>query len=377
MGSAECGPPEFSTILGRMVSRNVAAVCGRAALVCFLSASFLGFSFSCSAQTSASQPAAQQPATQQQTTPAPQPAQPQQSSKPLQLQDLPPDAHTLTPEEQAQLRQQRTVQAALQLAQLQARWGAGMSTAGLSASLVEVGKSKSADGTTQVAYHVAGTGFTPGDSLSLIRWPLDSQAETVMSGLTLDPNGTAICPEKPLPPVPVLPGEKPRPAPRGPDCKTVMEAGQPVIVTATGAKGEAVRIALIDNDRQKGAATTAVPFPLANEDKGCRLQVLLGLKDASMVLIDGTGFPPNTPLKLESMVGGHTRTLSPRSSADGHFIVVDLPGDQGETSGTATVRFAGITHVPSLEDSKNPPPADPQCAPSVTFPWGKGSYKAE
>lgn len=346
-------------------------MCGRAALVCFLSVFFL-VDFPCNAQTSASQTGATQ-----KTTPAPQSSQPQQPSKPLQLQDLPPDAHTLTPEEQAQLRHERTVQAALQLAQLQARWGTGMSTPGLSAALVEVGKSKSADGTTQVAYHVTGTGFTPGDSLSLIHWPLNGQAEAVMSGITLDPNGTAICPEKPLPPVPVLPGEQPKPAPRGPECKTVMEAGQPVMVTATGAKGEPVRIALVDNDRQKGAATTAVPFPLANEDRGCRLQVLLGLKDASMVLIDGTGFPPNTPLKLEATSGGHTRTLSPRSSADGHFVVVDLPGQQGETSGTATVRFAGITHVPSLEDSKNPPPVDPQCAPSVSFLWGKGSYKAE
>lgn len=347
-----------------MVSRSI-AVCGRAVLVCFLSACFPGLVVLCGAQTSAGQQTAPAPQTQQQPT------------KPLQLEDLPPDAHTLTPEEQAQLKQQQALQAALQLARLQARWGAGMSSPGLSAALVEVAKAKSADGTTAVAYHVTGTGFTPGDSLSLIRWPLGSQAQTVMSGITLDPNGIAVCPEKPLPPVPRLPGEAPKPAAKGPDCKTVMQAGQPVVVDATGARGEAVRIALFDNDRQRGAAATAVPFPLASEDKGCKLQVLLGLKDASMVLIDGTGFPPNTPLKLEAISGDHTRTLSPTTAADGHFVMVDLPGQPGQASGTATVRFAGITHVPSLEDSKNPPPADPQCAPSVTFPWGKGSYKAE
>lgn len=352
-------------MLGRMGSRSLAAVCGRAVLVCLVSASCLGLAPRCAAQTG------------QQTTPAPQAPQTQPPTKPLQLQDLPPDAHTLTPDEEAKLREQQALRAALQLAQLQARWGPGMSTAGLSASLVEVSKLKNTDGTTQVTYHVTGTGFTPGDSLSLVRWALDSQAQTVMSGITLDPSGTAICPEKPLPPVPTLPGDQPRPAPKGPDCKTVMQAGQPIAVTARGARGEPVRAALVDNDRQRGAATTAVPFPLANEDKGCKMQVLLGLKDGSMVLVDGTGFPPNTPLKIEAISGGHTRTLSPRSSADGHFVVVDLPGQSGATSGTATVRFAGITHVPSLEDSKNPPPPDPQCAPSVTFPWGKGSYKAE
>lgn len=355
-----------------MVSRSIAAVCSRAALVCFLPAFSVGLGSLCAAQTSATQQTPPAPQTQQQTQ---QPTQ--QPTKPLQLEDLPPDAHTLTPEEEAKLRQQQALQAALQLAQLQARWGAGMSTPGLSTSLVAVGQAKAADGAMEVTYHVTGTGFTPGDSLSLIRWPLNSQAQTVMSGLTLDPNGTAICPEKPLPPVPALPGEQSRAAPKGPECKSVMQPGQPVVVKATGAKGEPVRIALIDNDRQRGAATTAVPFPLANEDKGCKLQVLLGLKDASMVLIDGTGFPPNTPLKIEASSGGHTRTLNPRSSADGHFIVVDLPGQQAETSGTATVRFAGITHVPSLEDSKNPPPPDPKCAPAVTFAWGNGSYKAE
>lgn len=350
-----------------MVSRSIGAVCSRAAIVSFLSACLLGFVVPCNAQTSATQ-----------TSPTvPQSQQPQQPKQPLQLEDLPPDAHTLTPEQQAQLRQQQTLQAALQLAQLQARWGPAMSTPGLSASLVQVGQTKTTEGAKEVSYHVTGTGFTPGDSLSLIRWPLDGQAEAVMSGITLDPNGTAICPEKPLPPVPTLPADQPRPAPKGPDCKTVMQAGQPVQLTMTGAKGEPVRIALVDNDRQRGAAATAVPFPLANEDKGCRLQVLLGLKDASMVLIDGTGFPPSTPLKLEAISGTHTRTLSPTTSNDGHFVVVDLPGQQGDVSGTATVRFAGISHVPSLEDSKNPPAPDPQCAPSVTFPWGKGSYKAE
>jgi hypothetical protein len=252
-----------------------------------------------------------------------------------------------------------------------------MSTPGLSTSLVETGRTKTADGATQISYHVTGNGYTPGDSLSLVRWPLNGQSDVVMSGITLDPNGTAICPEKPLAPVPAAPGAPPRPAPKGPECKTVMTPGQPVVITATVAEGEPVRIALVDNDRQKGAAATTVPFPRANEDKGCRLQVMLGLKDASMVLIEGTGFPAKTPLKLEVTNNGHTRTLNPTPTDKGRFVVVDMPAQEGQEAGTATVRFAGITHVPSLEDSKNPAPADPACAPSVTFPWGKGSYKVQ
>lgn len=349
----------------------VSSFCSRAAHVCLLAALSFGLPRCAIAQ----QPASSQ---SQQPDSASGPTQGQaqeQPAKPLQLQNLPPDSHTLTPEEQAKLKQQQAIQAVQQLASLQARWGTPMSTPGLSAALVEAGRTKAADGGTEISYHVTGTGFTPGDSLSLIQWPLNTQAKTTMSGITLDPNGTVICPEKPLPPVPTLPGQT-RPAAKGPDCKTVMQAGQPVTVTATAAKGEPVRVALVDDDRQKGAATTTVPFPLAGEDKGCRLQVMLGLKDASMVLIEATGFPPNSTLNLEMSSGGNTRQIHSPTTAEGRTVVVDLPGRQGQESGTATVRFTGIEHVPSLAEAKAPPP-DPQCAPAVTFPWGKDSYKVE
>ena len=96
-----------------------------------------------------------------------------------------------------------------------------------------------------------------------------------------------------------------------------------------------------------------------------------------MVLIEGTGFPPKTPLKLDVTNNGQTRTLHPTPTDTGRFVVVDMPAQQGEDSGTTTVRFAGIAPAPSLQDSKNAAPADPPCAPSLTFPWGKGSYKVQ
>ena len=360
-------------MLWGMVSRSLVAGCGRTALVCL----FATVSWCAAQNTSTQQQPAAQSQQQQPSSPAPAAPPPAQTNQPLQLHDLPPDSHTLTPEQQAEARREQAIQAALQLARLQARWGPEMSTPGLSTSLVETGRTKTPDGATQISYHVTGNGYTPGDSLSLVRWPLNAESDVVMRGITLDPNGTAICPEKPLAPVPTSPGAPPQPAPKGPECRTVMAPGQPVVVTETVAEGEPVRIALIDNDRQKGAATTLVPFPRANEDKGCRLQVMLGLKDASMVLVEGTGFPPKTPLKLEVTNNGHTRTLNPTATDTGRFVVVDMPAQQGEDAGSATVRFAGITHVPSLEDSKNPAPADPTCAPAVTFPWGKGSYRVQ
>ena len=358
-----------------MVSRSVLAACGLAACLT-LSSSSLSQAQS-SSQTS---PAAQNSPSQ---TTAPVQTPPTQPK--LQLQDLPPEPHTPTPAELAQERQERALAAAQRLASIQAHWGPDMSSPGLAISLTEAGRQKLPDGSTQVTYHVTGSGFSPTDRLSLIRWPLDSQSYVMMGGIAFNASGTAVC-GTPLPPTPNAPGtpgaaSENQPAnpgsPPPPSCTTSMKAGDPVVLTTTAAPGEPVRIALIGADRKHGAATTTVPFPLANEDKGCRLSVLLGVKNAAMVLVEGTGFPPNTALNLESITADQTRTLSPRTNADGRMIMIVLPAANGQESGDTTVRFAGVPHVPSLQTSATTPAPDPDCRPSVTFHWGKGSYKLD
>ncbi|MGC2638561.1 MAG: hypothetical protein WA294_15370 [Acidobacteriaceae bacterium] len=344
-----------------MLSRNLLAVCTLSAFVCVLS----------SGPALAQSPNAQQAAP---PTPQNQTASPAQSQP--QLQDLPPDSHTLSPAEEAKEREQQTLAAALRLASLQAHWGAEMSTPGLSMSLVETGRAKTADGATQISYHITASGFTPGDSLSLIRWPLNEQAQKVISGLALTADGTLICAAPQANPTPTAPSTAPS-GPTAPSCTTTMKPSDPVLIQATVAQGEAIRVAVVDDDRSRGAAASVVPFPLAGQDQGCKLSIIIGLKDASMVLVEGTGFPPNTPLKLESITGSNTRQLSPRTNADGRLVVVDLPESKGAASGTTTVRFSGVTHFPTLEDSRNPAQPDPTCSPSVTYPWGKGAYKLQ
>ena len=344
-----------------MHSRTSFAVCSVSALLCLPAA----------ALAQSANPSAP-PAQQSQAAPG----QTQPAAPGLQLQSLPPDAHTLTPAEQAQERQQQALAVALRLASIQAQWGAGMSTPGLSMSLVEANRTKADNGATQISYHLTASGFTPGDSLSLLEWRLNEQAHKVMSGLTLNPDGLAICAPPPTSPAaPSAPGSAPSAA-SAPNCTTTMKPNDPVVITATVATGEPVRAALIDDDRSRGAAATIVPFPLANEDKGCKLQILLGIQDASMVLVEGTGFPPNTPLRLESVTGSKSRTLTPTTNADGKLVVVDLPEANGQASGTTTVRFAGVNHQPTLDETKAAKP-DPVCAPAVTFPWGKGTYKPQ
>ncbi|HEX4064614.1 MAG TPA: hypothetical protein VHZ09_01220 [Acidobacteriaceae bacterium] len=353
-----------------MVSRFIVAAWGCAAL----------FALSCQAQSDSPQsqpaPTATQQAAQQSDEQPSQPAQTQPA--PLQFQDLPPDAHTPTPAEMALQRQQQALAAAERLASVQAHWGPDMSSPGLSISLTEASREKMPDGSTEITYHITGSGFAATDRLALVRWELNSQSQMVMDGIAFDASGTAVCgtPQPnaagPAGAAAVSPATTP-----GPNCTASMHPGEPIPVKTTAAAGEPIRVALIGADRKHGAATTAVPFPITNEDKGCRLSVLLGVKDAAMVLVEGTGFPPNTPLKLESTTLGETRTLNPKTSPDGRLIVIILPAAKGVDAGDTTVRFAGVSHPPSLQTSGTPPSADPDCKPSVTFHWGKGSYKLD
>jgi hypothetical protein len=355
-----------------MLSRSAPAAWSLAALLCPFS-----LCFTATAQNPAAQPSG--PPSLQATPPG----QPGQSAAPpsLQLHDLPPDAHTLTPAEQEQVKQQETIRMALRLASIEARWGPEMSTPGMSVALAEVGRTKAADGTTQLTYHVTGAGFTPGERLTLVRWPLDAGAEHVMSGLTLDSTGTAVCGAPSA-----APAAAPAPssqsgaapaAPAVPPCTQTLQPNQPLIVQATVADGEPIRVALLGDTEKNGAAVTLVPFPIEKADQGCQLQVILGVKDAAMVLVDGSGFPPNTALKVDSTTGDSTRTLHPKTNPDGRMVFAVLPEPKGHDAGQTTVTFAGIMHYPSLETDKNPPPADPACKPAITFAWGKGAYKPE
>jgi hypothetical protein len=280
------------------------------------------------------------------------------------------------------MKQQEAINMVLRLASAQARWGPEMSTPGMAIALVETGRTKAADGSTDIAYHITGAGFSPGESLTLVRWPLNAGAENVMSGIRLDANGTAVCgAAAAAPAAPNAPGADTSAgaasAPKTPACTTKMQANQPVEVHATVAAGEAVRVALVGETEKNGAAVTKVPFPIENENGGCKLQVILGVQDAAMVLIEGTGFPPGAPLKLDSTTAGQTRTLHPKSNPDGRMVAADLSAIKGQDNGQTTVTFAGVTHNPSLETDKNPPAPDPTCKPSVTFAWGTGSYKVQ
>jgi len=306
-----------------------------------------------------STPAPQAQAAQQQTTAAAPAAQ--APVPPLKLESLPPDPHTPTTEERAAEEAGAMRAQISRLAQSQANWGPKASSPGKALTMKEMSRAKTPSG-TQVTYRLTGTGFPPGARLMLVRWALNrNDLTSLMDGIVIDASGTAVCGE-PLPTLsakPDAPANPPSTA-AATECSKTMAANAPVEITTTAAKGEAVRLALVADDKKGGAATSAVPFPLESEDKGCKLQVLLGSKEAELVLIVGDGFKVSNNFTLGAETFGQKTTLGAKPDAQGHFAAAITPYVQGHDSGDTVVFYQSDV-----------------CTPTLSFHWGKGSYKVE
>jgi hypothetical protein len=323
---------------------------------------------------------------------------------PLQLRNLPSEQRTLTPAEQAQVKREQAYQAALRIANLTARWGAAMSTPGVSVTLVQTARTRTASGATQFTYQVAGSGFRSGEKLDLVRWPLGEGVRTVMGGLVLNAQGIAVCgapatgqntpprstegdTNAPSRSLNAVPAPQAGSAPPAPSCGDTMKPNEPVQIQSAAAPGEAIRVALIAEDRSNGAATQVIPFPISGTDKSCGLQVLLGMKDSDMVVVEGSGLPPNSTVRIQTLTGSQTHNLSAKTDPGGRMAMIVMPAVEGQTSGITTVRYAGVlapalpaaakSQKPAAPETSVPAPAAAGCAPAVSFHWGQGSYKPE
>jgi hypothetical protein len=305
-----------------------------------------------------STPAAQQPAPAQ-SSPAQQSAPAQPGTPQLKLRDLPPDPHTPTPEEQADQKAEQMRMQLTRLATSQANWGPAISAPGMSLELKETGRKQTPSG-TQLTYQLIGKGFTPDMQLTLIRWPLNQPVIKVVSGIMVNAAGIATCatPAASLAaPTSAAPATDPNPAP---SCTKTIAPGTPITITTTAAKGEAIRVGLVTPDRQHGAAVSLVPFPIEGENNGCKISVILGSKDAELVLVEGNGFQKDTDYTLGTESYGEKRPLSTTINPHGHFASALTPWIPGHDAGDTVVYYQSST-----------------CSPTVSFHWGKNTYKPE
>ena len=338
----------------------------------FLSVLFVGSVAATLCLPAFSQTAGQSSQTQQPSAPATQAPSSSPSTPQLKLEDLPPEPHTPTAEEEAAQAMARQRSQITQLATSQANWGPKASSPGIGLTMKEMARTKGALGTL-VTYRLSATGFAPGTRLTLVRWPLNSGLLAVMNGIVIDASGMAVCGA----PAPAASSTAAPNAGAGktaadaqtaaqnkpptvPACTETMKANDPVEITTAAAKGEAIRLALVAEDKKGGAAASAVPFPVVGEDRGCKLQILLGSKDAELVLIEGNGFKSDTPFTMGAETFGQKATIGAKPDAQGHFVAAMTPYVQGHDSGDTVIYYQSDA-----------------CTPTVSFHWGKGSYKAE
>jgi hypothetical protein len=312
----------------------------------------------------------QQSAPAQQSTPAQPSGTPQ-----LELRDLPPDPHTLTPEEQAEQKARQMRMELTRIATAQASWGPPISAKGMSLDMKETARTKTPTG-TQITYQLTGKGFTPDMQLTLIRWALNQPVTKIMSGIAINADGTAVCaaaatrPATPASatsspasatsaasPTTTAPPPDPNPAP---SCAKTITPGTPITITTTAAKGEAIRLGLVTPDRKHGAAVSLVPFPIEGQDKGCKLSVILGSKDAELVLVKGEGFQKDATYTLGTESYGEKHPLSATINPQGHFVAAITPWVHPHDSGDTVVYYQSST-----------------CSPTVSLHWGKDTYKPE
>jgi hypothetical protein len=317
--------------------------------------------------------------TPQSTTPA-QPAQPsaqtapaqqnpapaeQKNVPPLQLHNLPPADHTPTPQELEQQKEARARIALTNLARAEASWGPPDSAKGMSLALKEAGRTKNAAGATEITYQITGQGFTPDMQLTMLRWPLNQSVARVMSGIVVNASGTAVCGvAAPGPAAPTdaasAAGTKAAPQQTIPSCTKSMKPGTPISITTTAAKGEPIRVALVAADNKHGAAVSQIPFPIEGSDRGCNISVILGSKNAELVLIEGTGFKTDKTYTLGSESFGEKRPLKAAVNGKGQFIAALTPWEPNHDVGDTTIYYQSNT-----------------CTPTVSFHWGKDAYKPE
>ena len=295
---------------------------------------------------------------------------------PLVLHNLTPEPHTPSPAELKKEQQERLITELSQLATREANWGPAISHPGMSLTLKEIGRKPTPNGTL-LSYHILATGYTPDMRLTLFRWPLDGQIEHVMSGIVVNSSGLAVCgiaapgPSAPTDAAPTATaqagatqiGATQTPAaqtPAVPSCTKTMKPGTPITITATVAKGEPIRIALVASDKKHGAAARLIPFPIEGSNNGCKLDVMLGSKNAALVLVEGSGFKQDATYTLGSESYGQKSPMSAKIKPDGHFVTGLLPDIAGHPSGTTVVYYQSAT-----------------CTPTVSFDWGAGSYKAQ
>jgi hypothetical protein len=224
-----------------------------------------------------------------------------------------------------------------QLVAMQRAWGPKTNSIGAMLTLME-GARNIVQGHATVSYRMSTSGLPKDRTYSLLMWQLGGQPQGVMSGVTIDATGTAICAGK----AGACRGEKP---------------DDPIDLAMQAGLGEVKRVALIATDKSAQVFASVVPFPNRATDAGCAIEETLVTPKAEAVMLSASGFKPGVALDIKMNSEGEIQHPAAKTDEKGAYEWVVLPFKKGLTKGRAqvSVRSGG-------------------CSPVLSFAWGEGSY---
>jgi hypothetical protein len=223
-------------------------------------------------------------------------------------------------------------EAATRLVRLYEAWGPKANTAGASLVIKEASRS----GQT-FRFRLIASGVPKDAVYSIVTWPVTVRQPTVaLTGVTLNGSGLAVC------------------AGAAGTCGSADKPNDPIDIAFQPVPGEPLRLGLVSNDGASRVFAKLVPVPLAAADRGCRIEAVLLLPGAEVVLVVGSGFPPDADLTMDSDSAGERHTASGKANSDGRYISAFLPYVQGVARGATNVRLAAAG-----------------CSPTLRFPWGR------
>jgi hypothetical protein len=225
------------------------------------------------------------------------------------------------------------------LAKFQLSWGPELNSPGASITLKEISREK-IKAETVVTYRIFTLGLPMSSTYTLTTAGFDYIAVPKLDGLSLDPSGEASC------------------AGTKDSCGTPAKPNAPFDLKIVAARGEPKRFGLISRDHQFKAFTSIVPFPASATNNSCSLDAMLLTPKAEAILLLGSGFPPNSEIRIETNSAGETRFTTEKSGGNGSFSKIQLPYAEGKSNGTIRITAQSKT-----------------CAPSLDFQWGIDSYK--
>jgi hypothetical protein len=181
------------------------------------------------------------------------------------------------------------------------------------------------------------SGLPEGTIYSLVAWPVTQKGPSeILRGVTLNGSGVAVC------------------AGSAGKCGTAEKPDDPIDIKLQPVAGEPVRLGLISADGTTRVFGKLTPVRLEGGDGGCGVEATLLTPAGELVLIEGSGFPANQEVTMDSDSGNERHSGKGKADNEGRYATALLPFRQGAAGGVTKVRLkAG------------------GCSPAVLVPWGR------